>query len=274
MHSTWHCIQNCGNVSILKFEKCKWSPKSHSYLFEYRLNYKLTRTKTKSTVLFCFTVVQQRYVLTLMAFLALFNAHAMRTNLSMTITRMVVAVVITNETLEYQSQVCSADTFDDLDIDAKYIIAQNPFNNFTSIETTDHDHFEWSQEMQGIILSSFYWGYVLAHLPGGLLAHKYGGKYILAFGIFFSGVLSLLIPVCVHYGGAHSLIAIRMLMGICQGPIIPACMNLLMSWIPLRERCTMLSLVYSGVSVSLRFWFNSNDVIVAIPQLSFLTDQI
>lgn len=176
-----------------------------------------------------------------MAFLALVNAHAMQTNLSMTITQMVIARDGQNETQHnhtrtlQSSQVCPTDA---------YGIATDEDNS----RNTDL-HFEWSQEMQGIILSSFYWGYVLAHLPGGMLAHKYGGKYILAFGIFFSGILSLLIPVCVDNGGAHSLIAIRMLMGLCQGPIIPACMNLITSWIPIKERCTILSLVYSGISV-------------------------
>lgn len=29
--------------------------------------------------------------------------------------------------------------------------------------------YDWSQELQGVILSSFYWGYAITHLPGGLL---------------------------------------------------------------------------------------------------------
>lgn len=189
-----------------------------------------------------------------MAFSALCNAHAMRTNLSMTITRMVAINSILNKTTAqspsaYPAGVCPIEFESDDDEFEENSITQSASDVYSFIATNGMHNFQWSQEMQGIILSSFYWGYVLAHLPGGLLAQKYGGKYILAFGIFFSGVLSLLIPVCVDYGGAHSLIAIRMLMGICQGPIIPACMNLFSTWIPLRERCTMLSLVQSGISV-------------------------
>lgn len=63
-----------------------------------------------------------------------------------------------------------------------------------------HDRFDWSEEMQGIILSSFYWGYALSHFPGGFLVQKYGGKYVLAFSILFSGILSCAVPVCVQYG--------------------------------------------------------------------------
>lgn len=40
-------------------------------------------------------------------------------------------------------------------------------------------------------------------MPGGLLAQKFGGKYVLALGIFFSGILSLMIPVCVQYGTSN-----------------------------------------------------------------------
>lgn len=54
--------------------------------------------------------------------------------------------------------------------------------------------------MQGIILSSFYWGYALSHFPGGLLVQSYGGKYVLALSILFSGIISCVMPVCVQYG--------------------------------------------------------------------------
>lgn len=167
-----------------------------------------------------------------------------------------------NHSLWIQSTTVCATEADDLEFDSNSLQPRNSLDDYHSFAASEsHSHFQWSQEMQGIILSSFYWGYALAHLPGGLLAQKYGGKYILAFGIFFSGVLSLLIPVCVNSGGAHSLIAIRVLMGICQGPIIPACMHLFSSWIPLRERCAMLSLVYSGISVSRQFHSNATTYI-------------
>lgn len=51
-----------------------------------------------------------------------------------------------------------------------------------------------------MILSSFYVGYILSHIPGGLLAQRFGGKYILGFGIFFSAILSLVTPAAVRFG--------------------------------------------------------------------------
>lgn len=45
-----------------------------------------------------------------------------------------------------------------------------------------------------MILSSFYWGYVLTHIPAGVLAEQFGGKYPLALGILFSSICTMLVP--------------------------------------------------------------------------------
>lgn len=51
-----------------------------------------------------------------------------------------------------------------------------------------------------MILSSFYIGYIITHIPGGLLAQKFGGKYILGLGVLISAMLSMTIPFVVKYG--------------------------------------------------------------------------
>ena len=52
--------------------------------------------------------------------------------------------------------------------------------------------FDWDEKTQGIILSAFYYGYILTHIPGGLLAQRYGGKHTLGFGILSTAVSSLI----------------------------------------------------------------------------------
>lgn len=54
--------------------------------------------------------------------------------------------------------------------------------------------------MQGIILSSFYWGYIITHIPGGLLAEKIGGKFVFSGGLMFAAIITLLIPIIVNLG--------------------------------------------------------------------------
>jgi len=73
--------------------------------------------------------------------------------------------------------------------------------------------FDWSEEMQGLILSSFYWGYVITHLPGGMLADKFGGKYTLGVGLFTTSIFTLLIPVAAKAGDGWLLVT-RLLTGL------------------------------------------------------------
>lgn len=58
----------------------------------------------------------------------------------------------------------------------------------------------WSQELQGTILSAFYFGYVLTHIPGGILSVKYGGKIVLGTGMFIAAIFSLLTPIFIKWG--------------------------------------------------------------------------
>lgn len=63
-------------------------------------------------------------------------------------------------------------------------------------------------------MSSFFYGYVITHLPGGIIAEKFGGKYSLGLGILSTAVFTLLTPVVIQSGGANALIALRVLEGL------------------------------------------------------------
>lgn len=51
-----------------------------------------------------------------------------------------------------------------------------------------------------MILASFYIGYVITHVPGGILAEKFGGKYTLSLGILSTAIFTLFTPMAVEYG--------------------------------------------------------------------------
>ena len=84
-------------------------------------------------------------------------------------------------------------------------------NTYFSLQ---HGTFDWDEETQGLILSSFFWGYVITHIPGGILAEKFGGKYALGLGILSTAIFTLLTPLAATYGGAGWLIAVRFLEGL------------------------------------------------------------
>lgn len=110
--------------------------------------------------------------------------------------------------------------------------------------------YEWSESLQGVILSSFYWGYIITHVPGGMLVEKLGGKLTLLGGIAATTVLTFLTPLSIHLGGSTLLIINRVVMGLCQGFIYASVFGLLSTWIPLRERTTLGVFVLSGIQVS------------------------
>lgn len=58
--------------------------------------------------------------------------------------------------------------------------------------------YSWTSEQQGLILSSFYWGYVLTHIPGGMIAERYGGKYVLALGILCTALFTFVTPFIIY----------------------------------------------------------------------------
>ena len=90
---------------------------------------------------------------------------------------------------------------------------------------------------------------MLTHLPGGLLAERFGGKYTLSLGILSTAIFTLATPYFVEHGGAYALIALRVLMGLGEGTTFPALSALLASWIPLTERSKLGSLVFGGGQV-------------------------
>lgn len=59
--------------------------------------------------------------------------------------------------------------------------------------------FNWDSNLQGIVLGSFYYGYVLTQIPGGLLAEKYGAKWIFGLGILLSSILCLITPLMARW---------------------------------------------------------------------------
>lgn len=118
-------------------------------------------------------------------------------------------------------------------------------------------------------MSSFYWGYVITHLPGGILAEKFGGKYSLGLGILSTAIFTLLTPAVVVFskGDWRWLVGLRVIEGLgevfntrkkcnqrnvklffflLKGTTYPALNVLLAKWVPLQERAKIGSLVYAG----------------------------
>ncbi|KAF9614147.1 hypothetical protein IFM89_015466 [Coptis chinensis] len=106
--------------------------------------------------------------------------------------------------------------------------------------------YNWNPATVGLIQSSFFWGYLLTQIAGGIWADKIGGKLVLGFGVVWWSLATVLTPIAAK-AGLPFLLAMRAFMGIGEGVAMPAMNNMLSKWIPVSERSRSLALVYSGM---------------------------
>ncbi|CAA2962169.1 sodium-dependent phosphate transport 1, chloroplastic [Olea europaea subsp. europaea] len=106
--------------------------------------------------------------------------------------------------------------------------------------------YHWSPTTVGFIQSSFFWGYLLTQIAGGIWADTVGGKFVLAFGVVWWSIATALTPIAAKLG-LPFLFVVRAFMGIGEGVAMPAMNNILSKWVPVAERSRSLALVYSGM---------------------------
>lgn len=108
------------------------------------------------------------------------------------------------------------------------------------------EDFDWSPKEQGVLLSAFYWCYTFNQLPGGLLAFKFGGKFIFGVSIFATAVCTCLTPPAATYGGYYAVFVMRALQGLFEGMSYPAATQLCSWWTPRLERTIIIAISFSG----------------------------
>ncbi|XP_065056231.1 vesicular glutamate transporter 2.1-like isoform X2 [Rhopilema esculentum] len=166
----------------------------------------------------------KRYLLAILSFLGLLNLYSLRVNLSVALVAMV-----SNKTITSTSG---------------YVVFTEPAD------------FSWNTKEQGIILSSFYYGYIITQIPSGYLAARFGGKNLFGGGILMTGLFTLLTPLAARMS-IKFLIAVRVLQGLSQGVTFP-CMHAIWSrWAPPIERSRLSTISFSGLLAIIWsvFWF-------------------
>lgn len=108
--------------------------------------------------------------------------------------------------------------------------------------------YGWDAATQGIILSCFYFGYMVTQFLGGALADRFGGKVVLAIGVIWWSVFTILTPPAAALGIAVLIMA-RVLMGMGEGVTFPSIYSLYGKWVPTRERARSMALTNSGIPI-------------------------
>jgi len=114
------------------------------------------------------------------------------------------------------------------------------------------EQFGWSDTQRGLVLSSFFVGYLITQVLGGWLAAKLGGKAVLGFGVLWWSLFTFLTPMSAM-ASFPILIATRIAMGLGEGVAFPATYNLLGRWVPLRERSRAAAFNLSAIPLGTLF---------------------
>jgi ACS family sodium-dependent inorganic phosphate cotransporter len=107
----------------------------------------------------------------------------------------------------------------------------------------------WSDATKGIVLSSFFIGYLLFLIIGGWLANRFGGKIVLGIAVVLWSAFTMLTPLAAAAGSMVLLLGARILLGIGEASASPAVLNLFSRWVPAHERARTVAFFSSGAIV-------------------------
>ncbi|KAK3916118.1 Putative inorganic phosphate cotransporter [Frankliniella fusca] len=176
--------------------------------------------------------IPQRYVFALMGMLGMINCYTMRSCLTVAINEM--------SRPPYKSPTAAAVSDDSCPV-------ETDSDQSSSGDSSTKDYpFDWDSQSIGLILGSFYIGYILTHVPGGVIAGRLGGKHTLGFGILVTTLCTFLTPWACQVGEVAGAVAVRIVMGLGEGVTFPAIYVLLAKWAPKQERNIIGSLVLAG----------------------------
>nr|CAD7427055.1 unnamed protein product [Timema monikensis] len=125
---------------------------------------------------------RRRYMVAMLAFFGFFNVYALRVNFSVAIVAMT-----SNRTVE---------------------------ENGTIVEYGPE--FDWDSKTQGLLLSSFFFGYICTQILGGWLASRIGGNKVYGIGIAATSILTIVMP-AVTYFPDHAVIPMIILVRVVEG---------------------------------------------------------
>ncbi len=108
------------------------------------------------------------------------------------------------------------------------------------------EEFGWSQTTKGLVLASFFIGYLLFMVASGVLANRYGGKRVLGAAVAWWSACTLLTPIAAAWS-LPALIAARIALGLGEAAVLPATYELFSRWVPATERGRAMGWFLSGI---------------------------
>ncbi|NDL63341.1 MFS transporter [Acerihabitans arboris] len=98
-------------------------------------------------------------------------------------------------------------------------------------------------EQFGIIFGSFFFGYAIFNFIGGLAVDKFGPTVVMAAAV---GLWSLFCGMTAIATGFYSMLILRVLFGMAEGPICSSANKMINGWFPKKQAATAMGLLSAG----------------------------
>ncbi|NTW72219.1 MAG: MFS transporter [Eubacteriaceae bacterium] len=102
----------------------------------------------------------------------------------------------------------------------------------------------------GLFMSMFYIGYMITQLPGGILADRYGVKYVLSISVFVTGLFTLLLS------QVHTLqigLLFRVIAGLGSGTIVACASRVVAGSFKPEQRGTAMGIFFAATTMGIFF---------------------
>ena len=109
--------------------------------------------------------------------------------------------------------------------------------------------FDWDSRICSMVLSSFYWMYVVSQVVGGVATQHFGTKAVFGWSQLATAIGSLCIPYAASTHWAL-LVFVRSVQGFASGLTWPAMYAIVAPWIPPAERSRFMS-SFQGFSIGI-----------------------
>ena len=84
-------------------------------------------------------------------------------------------------------------------------------NETVSNEFFENQKFDWNSDQQGLILGSYFYGYLPTQIFGGIIADRYNPVVAYGSGIVMFSIISLFTPLATNSIGLSGIVTIRIL---------------------------------------------------------------
>jgi ACS family sodium-dependent inorganic phosphate cotransporter len=110
----------------------------------------------------------------------------------------------------------------------------------------------WTETHKGLVLSSFYIGYMLLMLAMGAMANRFGGRIVLGLAVVWWSLFTALTPPAAMTS-LMVLVGARIALGAGEAAVFPAAMTMIGRWVPTAQRSRAVALIVSTASLSTVF---------------------